>query len=87
MATPSWPPVAHFGPNLMLINEWSGSGGDASRDYFRKKGLAPFIRTRTWGGLIGVSTVQGLIDGGSMRVPTFRMYSPDGSWFKEGAWC
>src|SRR3546814_1308192 len=25
----SWPPVAHFGPKVMLINGWSGSGGDA----------------------------------------------------------
>src|SRR5690606_26489571 len=25
----SWPPVAHFGPKAMLINGWSGSGGDA----------------------------------------------------------
>ena len=23
-----WPPVAHFGPQAMLINGWSGSGGD-----------------------------------------------------------
>ncbi|NIP82220.1 MAG: hypothetical protein GWN79_21060, partial [Actinobacteria bacterium] len=23
-----WPPVAHIGPKVMLINEWSGSGGD-----------------------------------------------------------
>ena len=23
-----WPPVAHFGPKAMLINGWSGSGGD-----------------------------------------------------------
>jgi len=25
-----------------------------------------------------------LIDGGSVTVPTFRMYNPDGTWFKEG---
>ena len=24
-----WPPVAHRGPKVMLINGWSGSGGDA----------------------------------------------------------
>ena len=28
--------------------------------------------------------VPGLIDGGSITVPTFRMYNPDGTWFKEG---
>ena len=25
-----------------------------------------------------------LIDGGNVTVPTFRMYDPDGNWFKEG---
>lgn len=80
----SWPPFAHFGPKVMLINGWSGSGGDAFPDYFRKKKLGPLIGTRTWGGLIGISGVPPLIDGGSVTVPTFRMFNPDGSWFKEG---
>ena len=79
-----WPPFAHFGPKVMLINGWSGSGGDAFPDYFRKKQLGPLIGTRTWGGLIGISGVPPLIDGGGITVPTFRMYNPDGSWFKEG---
>jgi tricorn protease len=68
----------------MMINGWSGSGGDAFPDYFRKAGLGPLIGTRTWGGLIGISGVPGLIDGGIITVPTFRMYNPDGTWFKEG---
>lgn len=79
-----WPPVAHFGPKVMLINGWSGSGGDAFPDYFRKAGLGPLIGTRTWGGLIGISGVPRLIDGGIVTVPTFRMYDPDGKWFREG---
>jgi tricorn protease len=79
-----WPPVANFGPKVMLINGWSGSGGDAFPDYFRKAKLGPLVGTRTWGGLIGISGAPGLIDGGSVTVPTFRMYDPDGKWFKEG---
>lgn len=79
-----WPPAAHFGPKAMLINGWSGSGGDAFPDYFRKRGLGPLIGTRTWGGLIGISGAPGLIDGGFVSVPTFRMYDPDGEWFQEG---
>jgi len=79
-----WPPFAHFGPKVMLMNGWSGSGGDAFPDFFRKKKLGPLIGTRTWGGLIGISGVPGLIDGGSITAPTFRMYNPDGTWFKEG---
>lgn len=79
-----WPPVSHFGAKAMLINGWSGSGGDAFPAYFRAAGLGPLVGTRTWGGLIGISGNPGLIDGGGVTVPTFRMYLPDGTWFAEG---
>lgn len=79
-----WPPVSHFGPKVMLINGWSGSGGDAFPDYFRKRGLGPLIGERTWGGLIGITGAPALLDGGSVSVPTFRMYDPEGVWFAEG---
>lgn len=79
-----WPPVAHFGSMAMLTNGWSGSGGDAFPDYFRKAELGPLIGGRTWGGLIGISGAPSLIDGGGVTVPTFRMYNPDGTWFPEG---
>jgi len=80
----AWPPAGHFGPKVMLINGWSGSGGDAFPDYFRKAGLGPLIGSRTWGGLIGISGAPPLIDGGNVTVPTFRMFNLDGTWFKEG---
>jgi len=79
-----WPPVANFGSMAMLINGWSGSGGDAFPDYFRKAGLGPLIGTRTWGGLIGISGAPTLIDGGGVTAPSFRMFDPDGTWFREG---
>lgn len=79
-----WPPFAHFGPKVMLVNGWSGSGGDAFPDYFQKKKLGPVIGSRTWGGLIGLSGTPALIDNGVITVPTFRMYNPDGTWFREG---
>jgi tricorn protease len=79
-----WPPVAHRGPMAMLINGWSGSGGDAFPFYFREAKLGPLVGTRTWGGLIGISGAPPLVDGGSVTVPTFRMYDPRGAWFPEG---
>ncbi len=79
-----WPPFAHFGPEVMLINGWSGSGGDAFPFYFREAKLGPLVGQRTWGGLIGISGAPDLIDGGSVTVPTFRMYDPSGKWFAEG---
>lgn len=80
----AWPPSGNFGAKVMLINGFSGSGGDAFPDYFRKRALGPLIGTRTWGGLIGISGAPALIDGGNVTVPTFRMYDPSGEWFKEG---
>jgi tricorn protease len=38
----------------MLINQNSGSGGDAMPWYFRKAGLGKLVGTRTWGGLVGI---------------------------------
>jgi tricorn protease len=83
-ASQQWPPVALRGPQVMLINGWSGSGGDAFPTYFREAGLGPLIGTRTWGGLIGISGAPSLADGGGVTVPTFRMYDPKGQWFAEG---
>lgn len=79
-----WPPVAHNGPMAMLINGWSGSGGDAFPFYFKQAGMGPLIGRRTWGGLIGISGAPGLIDGGNVTVPTFGIYSNEGKWIIEG---
>lgn len=80
----SWPPSGNFGPKVMLINGFSGSGGDAFPDYFKKRELGPLIGTRTWGGVIGITGAPNLIDNGGITMPTFRMYDPKGEWFAEG---
>lgn len=80
----NWPQIAHDGPMAMLINGWSGSGGDLFPHYFRQAGLGPLIGRRTWGGLIGISGAPALIDGGSVTVPTFGIYSKEGKWIVEG---
>jgi tricorn protease len=79
-----WPPAAQVGPKVMLINGWSGSGGDAFPTFFREAKLGPLIGERTWGGIIGISGVPQLMDGGFVTVPTFRQYDPAGKWFAEG---
>lgn len=78
-----WPPGSIAGPKVMLVNGWSGSGGDCLPLFFRQKGLGPIIGTRTWGGLIGISGSPDLVDGGAVTVPTFRIYSSDGKWIVE----
>jgi tricorn protease len=78
------PEIANSGPKAMLINGWSGSGGDCFPFYFKQAGLGPLIGTRTWGGLIGITGNPPLIDGGSVTVPTFGIYSTNGQWIIEG---
>jgi tricorn protease len=78
------PPVAQSGPKAMLINGWSGSGGDCFPFYFKQSGLGSLIGMRTWGGLIGITGAPTLVDGGSVTVPTFAIYSTNSQWIIEG---
>ncbi len=78
------PPVSHFGPKAMLINGWSGSGGDCFPFYFKQSGLGPLIGMRTWGGLIGITGSPRLVDGGGVTVPAFAIYSTNSQWIIEG---
>jgi len=68
----------------MLINGLAGSGGDMFPWLFKHNKLGPVIGTRTWGGLVGISGNPGLMDGGSISVPTFGFYESDGTWGVEG---
>ncbi len=78
------PFIAQFGPKAMLINGWSGSGGDCFPFYFQQSGLGPLIGMRTWGGLIGITGSPRLVDGGSVTVPSFAIYSTNSQWIIEG---
>jgi tricorn protease len=80
----TWPPVTHYGPKVMLINGWAGSGGDAFPFFFKEMQVGPLIGERTWGGLIGPAVGHRLIDGGFYTAPPGRLYGPDGVWFAEG---
>jgi tricorn protease len=78
------PSVTHYGPKVMLINGWAGSGGDAFPYFFKQMEVGPLVGERTWGGLIGPAVRHQLIDGGRFTAPPGRLYSPDGVWFAEG---
>jgi len=69
-----------MGPKAMLINEYSGSGGDLMPYMFRRAGIGPLIGKRTWGGLVGIGGYPQLIDGGSVTAPHFAFYTPEGKW-------
>ena len=74
------PGASIYGPKVMLVNEFAGSGGDALPAFFRRRGLGTVVGKRTWGGLVGISGYPPLIDGGSVTSPSFAVYSPDGKW-------
>lgn len=78
------PGIAHNGPKAMLINQYSSSGGDAFPYFFRQKNLGMIIGSRTWGGLVGMSTNPTLVDGGYIRIPRFGIYNQNGEWIIEG---
>lgn len=77
------PAIANDGPKVMLINGYSSSGGDAFPYFFREMGIGKLIGTRTWGGLVGMSSNAGLVDGGYIAVPRFGIFDKNG-WIIEG---
>ncbi|MBN2496371.1 MAG: PD40 domain-containing protein [Deltaproteobacteria bacterium] len=74
---------AIFGPRVMIINEFAGSGGDALPWYFRRMGLGPLVGKRSWGGLVGIFDYPRLIDGAFLTAPRLAFWSPDGAWDVE----
>jgi tricorn protease len=77
------PQGAIFGPKVMLINEFAGSGGDAMPYYFKAAGVGPLIGKRTWGGLVGRAGGPALMDGGFVTAPSSGVWSPKSEWIAE----
>jgi tricorn protease len=69
-----------FGPKVMIINEYAGSGGDLLPYIFRFREAGALVGKRTWGGLVGHHGRASLIDGGFISSPNLAFYSIDGVW-------
>ena len=80
----TYPATVFYGPMVSLISETSASDGDIFPWMFRKAGLGPLIGKRTWGGVVGISGVGPLLDGGTAYVPLSGTADVDGSWVIEG---
>jgi tricorn protease len=63
------PYEAEFGPKVMVINQFAGSGGDALPWYFKMAHIGTLVGHRTWGGLVGIYGYPKLMDGGSITAP------------------
>ena len=78
------PQGAIYGPKVMIINEFAGSGGDAMPWYFRRAGAGKLIGKRTWGGLVGRAGAPQLMDGGFVSSPSSAVWDPSTSqWIAE----
>jgi tricorn protease len=67
------PATGIYGPKVLMINEFAGSGGDMFPWLFRQAKIGPLIGKRTWGGLIAVQGIP-LVDGGVYTAPDFAFY-------------
>jgi len=72
-----------YGPKTMIINEMSGSGGDALPWMFKQDKVGPLVGTRTWGGLVGIYSYPSLMDGGFVTAPRVAIYGLHGEWEVE----
>jgi tricorn protease len=76
-------PAAIFGPKVMVINHFAGSGGDYMPFVFRQEGVGKLVGTRTWGGLVGIGRYPSLMDGSMVTAPSSAIYFLNGKWDVE----
>lgn len=77
------PTMAIFGPKVMVINQFAGSGGDAMPWLFRKESIGTLVGMRTWGGLVGIGGYPVLMDGGMVTAPRTAIGGLNGHWEVE----
>ena len=80
----TYPNVVFTGPLVALLDEDSASDGDIFPAAFQELKLGPLIGKRSWGGIIGITNLGQLMDGGSVFVPQFGTASAEGQWAIEG---
>ena len=73
------PPMAIFGPKVMLINQFAGSGGDALPWYFKMNKIGTLVGEQTWGGLVGIGGYPSLMDGGMVTAPRIAVEGLNGT--------
>jgi len=71
----------HYGPKVMLLDNYSASDGDLFPYQFKTLKMGKLIGVRSWGGVVGIRGSLPFIDGGDLRKPEFASYHRDGSKF------
>jgi tricorn protease len=80
----TYPTAVFTGPIVALLNEDSASDGDIFPAAFKALELGPLIGKRSWGGVVGITGLGTLMDGGTVYVPQFGTASAAGEWTIEG---
>ena len=80
----TYPAAVFHGHMACLISQTSASDGDIFPYRFRQSGLGPLIGKRTWGGVVGITSLGPLLDGGTVYVPLQATNSPTGEYIIEG---
>ena len=75
---------AFRGHMVVLVDERTGSDGEAFAEGFRRLGCGPVIGARTWGGEIWLSSNNRMSDNGIARAPQTGVYGPEREWLIEG---
>ena len=77
------PAGAIYGPKVMLINEYAGSGGDELPWLFHRFKVGELVGKRTWGGLVGIGGYPALMDGGTVTAPRIALWTAEGEYAIE----
>ena len=66
-----------------MTNEFAGSDGDIFPAAVQLEGLAPVIGKRSWGGVVGISSLRPMVDGGLLTQPESAWWDPKAGWGLE----
>ena len=78
-----YPEESPRGPLVALTDEQAGSDGDIFSHNFKLMGLGPLVGKRTWGGVVGITVNQTLVDGTLTTQPEFAFWFTDVGWRVE----
>lgn len=80
-AREGWAPLGYV---AAMCNEYNFSDGELFIEAWKRMKVGPVIGKKTAGGEVGSGGGYGLIDGGSIYIPNYGAYSPEGKWVIEG---
>ena len=75
---------AFAGHSVALVNDQSYSDAEEFCDAFQRLKLGPVVGVRSWGGEVGSGNGYAMLDGGTVYIPNYGEWVPEGKWVIEG---